>query len=186
MDDERKDLNYIYFGCYDDYIEKLLGFRDTRTDWEDNIPPFVCMTNCHLMHRSNFFGITRGDRCICGPIFNKQNHIYHKYFFELYKENNTECDINCFGNRGEKCGGNSTISMYRILEETSSSVPTSSPTTAYAQEITSDNSNTSSSIKDGRTTEHGIAISIIAGVSVGVALLLILLLLLVLALIRHR
>lgn len=52
------DLNYIYFGCYNDYIEKRLGFRYTRTDWEDNIPPFVCMTNCQLMHRSNFFGIT--------------------------------------------------------------------------------------------------------------------------------
>lgn len=57
--------------------------------------------------------LQRGHMCMC------ENNIWnHKYFFftyERYKEKDTACNIYCFGNRGEKCGGNSTYSIYRIL-----------------------------------------------------------------------
>ncbi|XP_071130594.1 uncharacterized protein [Mytilus edulis] len=188
MDDERKDLNYIsYVGCYNRYIGKR--FKYTEADLHDKMTPFVCMNSCQSIHRSKIVGITRGYMCMC-----ENNNWNHKYFFftyERYKEKDTACNIYCFGNRGEKCGGNSTYSIYRILADRNSSlVPTLSPTTEYAQEITTactdDLNATSFPIQDGRTKQHGITNSIIAGVSVGVALLLILLILLVLTLIRKR
>ncbi|XP_063444925.1 uncharacterized protein LOC134725213 [Mytilus trossulus] len=189
MDDERKDLNYIYVGCYDSSIQRR--FENTRADRVDKMSPFVCMTNCQLKHRSNIFGITRGHMCMCEPLYNKWNHKYFFFTFERFKEKDTACYIDCFGNRGEKCGGISTCSIYRILADRNSSlVQTSSPTTEYAQGITTactdDLNATSFPIQDGRTKQHGITSSILAGVSVGVALLVILLILLVLTLIRKR
>ncbi|CAC5420865.1 unnamed protein product [Mytilus coruscus] len=183
MGDEREGFNYIYVGCYDRRIRKRLD--DIELDRDDKMSPFVCMKHCQPIPRSKLFGITRGNMCMCGIFYQKRYFRYVFDTFEHYKENNIECNIDCFGNRGEKCGGKSTYSMYTILAETSSPVPTSNPTTAYAQGITTDDLNTtSSSIKDRRTIKLGISNSIIAGVSVGVALFLILVILLVL--IRKR
>ncbi|CAC5368909.1 unnamed protein product [Mytilus coruscus] len=183
MGDEREDFNYMYVGCYNRHIRKILMYTESNRD--DKMFSFVCMKRCQPIPRSNLFGITRGNMCMCGILFQEWHFPYIFDTFERFKENNTECNIDCFGNRGEKCGGKSTYSMYKILVDTSSPVPTSNPTTACAQGITTDGLNTtSSSIKDGRTIKHGITNSIIAGVSVGVALLLILIILLVL--IRKR
>ncbi|XP_052068058.1 uncharacterized protein LOC127707517 [Mytilus californianus] len=185
MGDEREGLDYIYVGCYDRRIRKRFDYNYKEPDRDNKMSPLVCVKHCQPIERSKVFGITRGDMCMCGILYRKWHFPYTFDTLERYKENNTECNIDCFGNRGEKCGGSSTYSMYKILTDTSSPVPTSNPTTAYAQGITTDDLNTTSSpIKNGRTTEHGIKNSIVAGVSVGVALFLILVILLVL--IRKR
>ncbi|CAC5420866.1 unnamed protein product [Mytilus coruscus] len=156
MGDEREGFNYIYVGCYDRRIRKRLD--DIELDRDDKMSPFVCMKHCQPIPRSKLFGITRGNMCMCGIFYQKRYFRYVFDTFEHYKENNIECNIDCFGNRGEKCGGKSTYSMYTILAETSSPVPTSNPTTAYAQGITTDDLNTtSSSIKDRRTIKLGIS-----------------------------
>lgn len=62
-----------------------------------------------------FTWLQHGNMCICGILHREWFSPYIFFTFERYQVNNTECNIDCFGNRGEKCGGNSTYSMYNIL-----------------------------------------------------------------------
>lgn len=59
--------------------------------------------------------LQQGQMCMCEPLYNKWNHKYFFFTFERYKEKDAACNIDCFGNRGEKCGGYLTYSIYRIL-----------------------------------------------------------------------
>lgn len=59
--------------------------------------------------------LQHGNRCICDQLY-KWNQKFFFVTLERYEVNNTECNIDCYGNRGEKCGGIRTYSIYIIVE----------------------------------------------------------------------
>ncbi|CAC5368911.1 unnamed protein product [Mytilus coruscus] len=185
MDGKREGLDYTYAGCYNRYM-KLNVFIDVYKNPRLNMSPFICMRHCQTRLPSNYFGITDGDVCSC-----IDHHVeYRRLQYILdengpFKVNDTECDINCFGDTVNKCGGSSTFSIYNILANTtrSSELP-SNPVTTSSQRTTVDLNTKNMSSKYEGITENGMQTGIIAGVSVGLTFLLMLAILVVL--IRKR
>ncbi|XP_052068062.1 uncharacterized protein LOC127707520 [Mytilus californianus] len=163
MGDEGKGLDYMYTGCFNRDISRL-GLRRYYEKPQWYMSPFACIKYCRKREPSQFVGITSGNVCSCG---------YNRYIFDTngpFKVNDTECDINCFGHEIEKCGGNSTFSIYDIVANTPrpSVLPPSHIT--FPHRITRDTENE----------------GIIAGVSVGLTLLVILAIVIVLIIKRSR
>ncbi|XP_052068060.1 uncharacterized protein LOC127707519 isoform X2 [Mytilus californianus] len=112
MDDKREGLDYTYAGCYDRFFKYISNvFNIPRL----NMSPFVCMRHCQTRSPSKYFGITGGDVCSC---LDEDYENRYRYIFDAngpFKVNDTECGIYCFRDTVNKCGGNSTISIYNIV-----------------------------------------------------------------------
>ncbi|VDI72274.1 Hypothetical predicted protein [Mytilus galloprovincialis] len=162
MGDGRKGLNYMYTGCFKRNIS-MLGLRRNYEKPQLYMSPFACIKYCRKREQSQFVGITSGNVCSCG---------YNRYIVDAngpFKVNDTECDINCYGHEVEKCGGNSTFSIYDIVANTTrSSMPQPRQITTLPARM--------------NTANEGV----IAGVSVGLTLLVILAILIVLIIKRSR
>ncbi|XP_076073373.1 uncharacterized protein LOC143044978 isoform X3 [Mytilus galloprovincialis] len=108
MGDGRKGFNYMYTGCFNRNIS-MLGLRRYYEKPQLYMSPFACIRYCRKREQSQFVGITSGNVCSCG---------YNRYIVDAngpFKVNDTECDMNCYGHEVEKCGGNSTFSIYDIV-----------------------------------------------------------------------
>ncbi|CAC5420864.1 unnamed protein product [Mytilus coruscus] len=185
MDGKREGLDYTYTGCYNRYMIYDV-FDDVYKNPRLNMSPFVCMRLCQTRLPRNYFGITGGVVCSC---VDEDDENLDRYIFDAnrrFKVNDTECDIYCFRDTVNKCGGYSTISIYNIVANTTrSSVLPSNTVTTSVQRTTVDLNTTNIATKYEGIQENGIQIGIIAGVLVGLTFLLMFAILVVL-LIRKR
>ncbi|XP_052068061.1 uncharacterized protein LOC127707519 isoform X3 [Mytilus californianus] len=182
MDDKREGLDYTYAGCYDRFFKYISNvFNIPRL----NMSPFVCMRHCQTRSPSKYFGITGGDVCSC---LDEDYENRYRYIFDAngpFKVNDTECGIYCFRDTVNKCGGNSTISIYNIVANTTKTpVPPSTPVTTFLERTTGGLNTTHMATKYDDIQENKMQTDVIAGVAVGLTLLLIMAVLV--ALIRKR
>jgi len=92
-----------YVGCYQDNALRILKTLKTV---EVQLTPAVCVEKCRV-NGFELAGLEYGNQCYCGP----------STALNLYaasKVDESRCQINCWGDNNQKCGGDWAIAIYQI------------------------------------------------------------------------
>lgn len=89
---------YRYLGCFKDGYPEIVA---EKTD-DLALTVFQCDEACTI-YGYKYFALQNGQECSCG-----NNEDYDKY------GPSTECDIPCYGNSSEICGGLGVSSIYEV------------------------------------------------------------------------
>jgi len=104
ISDKRCPTSFAHVVCTDgeDVFSDAALRYDELTKKENYLPmtPETCFAFCSNMTGAQFFGLTRGYRCICDATFSQLN---------LGK-----CDIMCPGDKTRACGGETSVDVYEM------------------------------------------------------------------------
>ncbi|CAG2228673.1 unnamed protein product [Mytilus edulis] len=96
-----------YIGCYEDQNERTLPYE--RVDLEGTMNNDICASHCcSTLDGATFSGSEVQYACFCSNVTNTDK------FVPRDPATGKDCDMECFGNPNEMCGGSWSLSVYRI------------------------------------------------------------------------
>jgi hypothetical protein len=164
---------YAYIGCYPDGPVRLL---DRAYHSDSNLTIQACGLYCNGFGLEGFatdefyplIGVEDGQECFCGS----------NYTHALGSENTNACNMACFGDPSETCGGDGWIDIYSatvlpsgitllsMSTATSTALSTATPVSSSISTITEGPTSTPSPspLPPHQTSATVIAVSVIAGI----------------------
>ncbi|PAA85599.1 hypothetical protein BOX15_Mlig003972g1 [Macrostomum lignano] len=90
-------------GCFVDDGSNNILVTQAATDVSMN--QRFCARICNKQYTASFFGLLNGTKCYCGNEIVKEDYLTNKRY----------CNLNCPGNRKEKCGGEIGMLAFEIF-----------------------------------------------------------------------